>query len=144
MLGQTCRKVLVRGGAAFNGHEGIDAAWPGRDRRASFRDRNNERHPTRSNPNPSCTLRKRQVVHKERPPVVRYGFRNPVRSVKAKCYRSQMQPSRRTQTRRNKARCSRRKRARRGGEGKAGAVRGEVTTETGDTSDRPQEGLEAR
>ena len=44
VLDQAGRQVLVLGGLHLLAHNGIDAVRPGRDRSASFRDRNYERH----------------------------------------------------------------------------------------------------
>ena len=44
MLDQSCSQVLVQGGVDFLGPNWLDPMGPGRDWRATFRDRNLERH----------------------------------------------------------------------------------------------------
>ena len=44
MLNQACREVLVQGGVNLLGQNWSDPVGPGSDRRATFRDRNLERH----------------------------------------------------------------------------------------------------
>ena len=44
VLDQACREVLVQGGANFIGQDRVDPMRPESDRRATFRERNLERH----------------------------------------------------------------------------------------------------
>ena len=88
VLNQACCQVLVQGGLHFLGHDGIDALRPGRDRRASFRDRTHERRQVAGT---KLRLGHRENVWKfaENIPQLFDGVRDPARTVKVKSHRLQ-------------------------------------------------------